>query len=158
MQADIDSDAPVWEDSGDERVTVSLASDSRLRKLRLREGEDEVNGREYTKRLRRQFELLHPPPQWAVQAKLAAKTRDLELSRTEDSENEMEIDEEEEELSALPLAKILRSNASLTVQRSANGKGRLKPEVIDIQRLKDIGDAQPVSIAHISNLLILSPL
>jgi U3 small nucleolar RNA-associated protein 18 len=46
--------APVWEDSDDERILVSLASNPRLRKLRLMESEDLVNGKEYTERLRRQ--------------------------------------------------------------------------------------------------------
>ena len=43
-----------WEDSDDERLTVSLAGDARLRKLRVSAAEDLVDGREYTKRLRRQ--------------------------------------------------------------------------------------------------------
>jgi U3 small nucleolar RNA-associated protein 18 len=46
--------APVWEDSDDERMMVCLASNPRLRKLRLTESEDMVNGKEYTERLRRQ--------------------------------------------------------------------------------------------------------
>lgn len=43
-----------WIDSDDERITISLATNTRLRKLRNYEGEDIVNGKEYTKRLRRQ--------------------------------------------------------------------------------------------------------
>ncbi len=49
------NDRPAWEDSDDERIMVSLATNTRLRKLRNYEGEDMVNGREYIKRLRRQF-------------------------------------------------------------------------------------------------------
>ena len=48
-------DAPAWEDSDDERIMVSLASVPRLRKLRKFEGEDMVNGKEYIRRLRRQY-------------------------------------------------------------------------------------------------------
>jgi U3 small nucleolar RNA-associated protein 18 len=48
------ANASVWEDSDDERITVSLASNNRLRKLRITESEDLVNGKEYVERLRRQ--------------------------------------------------------------------------------------------------------
>jgi len=48
------ANAPVWEDSDDERMMVSLASNPRLRKLRITESEDLVNGKEYMERLRRQ--------------------------------------------------------------------------------------------------------
>lgn len=44
-----------WEDSDDERLTVSLASVAMLRKLRKTEAEDVVSGREYIKRLRRRY-------------------------------------------------------------------------------------------------------
>lgn len=46
---------PAWEDSDDERMMVSLMSVPRLRKLRTFEGEDVINGKEYTGRLRRQY-------------------------------------------------------------------------------------------------------
>lgn len=49
-----DGGKAAWEDSDDERIMVSLANNARLRKLRTYEGEDVVNGKEYTKRLRRQ--------------------------------------------------------------------------------------------------------
>ena len=49
------TDPPAWEDSDDERITVSLATTPRLRKLRKHEGEDLVSGTEYTRRLRRQY-------------------------------------------------------------------------------------------------------
>jgi U3 small nucleolar RNA-associated protein 18 len=47
-------------------VRVSLAADPRLRKLRDAPGEDALGGREYERRLRRQFERLHPAPAWAA--------------------------------------------------------------------------------------------
>lgn len=43
-----------WEDSDDDRIMISLASNPRLRKLRRDEAEDVVSGREYIKRLRKQ--------------------------------------------------------------------------------------------------------
>ena len=45
---------PAWEDSDDERLTVSLRDNARLRKLRNTEMEDVITGTEYAKRLRRQ--------------------------------------------------------------------------------------------------------
>src|ERR1700760_2426248 len=47
---------PAWVDPDDLDVQVSLASDKRLRKLRDTAAEDEIGGRDYERRLRRQFE------------------------------------------------------------------------------------------------------
>jgi len=44
-----------WEDSDDERLTISLYNNPRLRKLRATEQDDVVTGKEYTKRLRMQY-------------------------------------------------------------------------------------------------------
>jgi len=46
---------PVWEDSDDEKISVSLMAVPRLRKLRNFEGEDVITGRDYIRRLRRQY-------------------------------------------------------------------------------------------------------
>lgn len=43
-----------WADPDDERICVSVASDKRLRKLRVTESEDVVAGNDYENRLRRQ--------------------------------------------------------------------------------------------------------
>jgi U3 small nucleolar RNA-associated protein 18 len=56
-------------------VRVSLASDPRLRKLRDVPSEDTLAGREYERRLRRQFERLNPAPAWAQKAKSKAKAK-----------------------------------------------------------------------------------
>jgi U3 small nucleolar RNA-associated protein 18 len=47
-------DSAAWEDSDDERIMISLASATRLRKLRKTEEENLINGKEYIWRLRRQ--------------------------------------------------------------------------------------------------------
>jgi U3 small nucleolar RNA-associated protein 18 len=44
----------VWADPDDERLRVSIASDKRLRKLRVEESEDVITGSDYENRLRRQ--------------------------------------------------------------------------------------------------------
>lgn len=141
--------AAAWVDSDDDRILVSLASNPRLRKLRNTESEDLVNGREYTKRLRRHFGRLFPVPGWAIPS-VAVKTshkRRRRLTNTSESSSddtsadEMSIDSED--LSVQPLAKLLQ-NATDLVKTSSSGRAKLRPEVIDIQRTKDVGLAQPV--------------
>lgn len=141
--------AAAWVDSDDDRILVSLASNPRLRKLRNTESEDLVNGREYTKRLRRQFERLCPVPGWAIPSAAVKSsherprrlTNTSEGSRDDTSADEMSIDSED--LSVQPLAKLLQNTTDLV--KTSSGRGRLRPDVIDIQRTKDVGLAQPVS-------------
>ena len=139
---------------------VSLASNPRLRKLRLSEAEDLVNGKEYTKRLRRQFELLNPVPDWAYPS---ATKRPRKRRRTADAGDRSEASSSgdemaiyDDDLSVQPLAQLLQNADGLTRTTSItpSGRKRLRPEVIDIQRTKDVGGIQPVSI---SIILPLSP-
>ncbi|KAK5695702.1 U3 snoRNP protein [Elasticomyces elasticus] len=132
-----------WQDSDDERTLVSLASAPRLRKLRRTEAEDVVNGKDYTRRLRQQFELLHPRPRWATQAlqggEPARKKRRLSGDDEDSSADEMETDNDIP--STAPLSRLLRDASSLTRSTTlSTGKKRkiLRPEVINIQRLPDL--------------------
>ena len=142
---------PAWVDSDDERMMISLASSPRLRKLRVSDAEDLVNGKEYTKRLRRQFERLNPIPDWANPSatkrprKRRRTSSDADSSEGGSSGDEMAIDGGE--LSVQPLAKLLQNADSLTrtTPTTPSGRKRLRPEVIDIQRTKDVGGIQPVS-------------
>ncbi|EME42556.1 hypothetical protein DOTSEDRAFT_73415 [Dothistroma septosporum NZE10] len=145
---------PAWEDSDDERTLVSLASVPRLRKLRRTETEDVVNGKEYARRLRKQFELLNPMPQWAQTAlqKPARKKRRMSgdgSSGEEDSDAEMDTDDMP---SAAPLSKLLQDAESLVRQAGpgAGKKRKIRPEVLDIQRQKDIPGVQPSAITSLS--------
>lgn len=193
-----DPNAPAWEDSDDERLVVSLAGRTQLRKLRRTEGEDMVNGTVYAARLRQQYLRLNPQPGWAVEADNARlerlqlkgvkskskkdkkekkdkktkkarrkSTTDDDLSdevRHSDSDSNLDSasdtsssdsdssddDEASFELlgSALPLDALLRSTsamASASQMLFAKGGGagtnrarRLRPEVIDIQKTRDI--------------------
>ena len=140
-------DEPAWVDSDDERLIVSLATNKRLRKLRLTESEDLVNGKEYTRRLRRQYEQLYPTPEWANPS-AARKKKRRKSSMSDDSvrslADDMSIDEDD--LSTQPLAKLLRNPSALieSTTSSVKSKRRLRPETIDVHRLKDVGGAQPV--------------
>lgn len=113
----------------------------------MTESEDIVSGREYVRRLRRQFERLHPMPEWA-NPELAARRRKTDSDDSDvGSGVEMDTDDDEEQLSMQPLAKLLRNAFDLTrIEDSthAGGKRKLRQEVIDIQRLKDVGKTQPV--------------
>lgn len=133
----------MWHDSDDEQLTVSLADNQRLRKLRVAEAEDVISGKEYIRRLRKQYQQLNPEPAWARP----------DLSKAEQgSSDEMDTDDEEEEQSTQPLAKLLQNATDLTrVEDNQGGKRKLRQEVLDIQRLKDVGKSQPVrSIYHIA--------
>ena len=57
------------------------------------------------------------------------------------------MDLDDGELSAQPLADLLRNPGGLAPSaRTFNAKRkRLRPEVINIQRTRDVGDGQPVS-------------
>ncbi|KIX92993.1 uncharacterized protein Z520_11266 [Fonsecaea multimorphosa CBS 102226] len=139
----------VWHDSDDDRITVSLASNTRLRKLRDTEDDDVVSGREYIQRLRRQYERLHPTPEWVTYAR---KRRKLSSHYGEDdavSDSDMSMDEDSLP-SAQPLAELLRTAGSLTrtdtKQQGAKRSRKLRPEVIDIQRCKDVAGSGPSSV------------
>lgn len=148
-----------WEDSDDERISVSLASQPRLRKLRVREGEDVVSGVEYCRRLRWQFERLNPRPEWALQApatekkKKSKKTKRIRVEGEqilgedgsdggESSESEIESgSDSESDISAAPnstaLAKLLQCSTLLR-DASARKRRKIGPEVIDIHRMKGV--------------------
>ncbi|KAL3709842.1 U3 snoRNP protein [Talaromyces marneffei ATCC 18224] len=148
----------VWNDSDDERVSISLAGHSRLRKLRVAESEDVVNGTEYIRRLRTQYLRLHPTPDWAnMELRKKRKTRKTNHgssgSEVSSSEGEMDTDDDDEDISVKPLAKLLQGAGDLIKgsEESASGKRvKLRQEVIDIRRLKDVGGVQPSSIDSLS--------
>lgn len=155
---DDEDDKPAWEDSDDERLVVSLASVPQLRKLRETADDDMVNGKEYARRLRKQYERLYPTPEWAAYAagkanKKRRRTMDDDESG-EESASDMDVDDED--LSTQPLAKLLKDADILSrTARSSVKRRKLQAGTIDIQRLKDVAKAGPVShtsLMHDSNL------
>lgn len=58
-----------WTDSDDLSLQVSLAADKQRRKLRDAFVENTVDGGEYERRLRREFEKANPSPVWAKDAR-----------------------------------------------------------------------------------------
>lgn len=88
------------------------------------ETEDVVSGKEYSSRLRRQFERLHPLPDWAKQG-ADGRQHDPPCDETEEMDDPVR---------PVPsLSELLRSNVSYI--RKSNTK--LRPESLNILRLAD---------------------
>lgn len=141
---------PAWEDSDDERIAISLQSHQRLRKLRTTENEDSVTGKEYVQRLRKQYQLLHPMPRWAVGA--AARVQGKRKSAGDDL-SDSDQEESDDALSAQPLARLLQNAGHLVASEAKDprtGNRKLRPEVLDIMRLKDVPGNQPSAIDSLS--------
>lgn len=146
-ESDDEDDKPAWEDSDDERLVVSLASVPQLKKLRETVDDDMVNGKEYSRRLRKQYERLYPAPDWALHATRKNKKRRRTMDEDESGEGSAsDMDVDDDDLSLQPLAKLLKDADILS--RTVRGpvkKRKLQAGTVDIQRLKDISKAGPVS-------------
>jgi U3 small nucleolar RNA-associated protein 18 len=148
-----EGDKPAWEDSDDERVVVSLASVPRLRKLRDTEADDVINGKDYVRRLRRQYQSLYPTPEWALQATGKSKRKRTRTMEDGDSEDESvsEMDEDEDDLATQPLARLLKDADILSrTSRGPAKRRKLQSGVIDIQRLKDVSKKGPVRTSRVN--------
>lgn len=141
-------DRPAWEDSDDDRLAISLANHTRLRKLRLTEAEDLVSGTEYSRRLRQRYLQLHPAPAWAKEAEGRPTKRRRRSSASSGSSDESGS-ESDGDVSAQPLEDFLRDVKSLS---GAGGpkKRRLRPEIIDIQRTREISDTHLAPVECLS--------
>jgi len=145
-----EDDEPAWEDSDDERLVVSLASVPQLKKLRETVDDDMINGKEYSRRLRKQYERLYPAPEWALHAtgkKHKKRRRTIDEDEDESGEGSAsDMDVDDDDLSLQPLAKLLKDADILS--RTVRGpikKRKLQAGTVDIQRLKDVSKAGPVS-------------
>ncbi|KAK4202285.1 putative U3 small nucleolar RNA-associated protein 18 [Triangularia verruculosa] len=152
------ADKPAWEDSDDERLAVSLAGVGRLRKLREFEGEDVVNGVEYSQRLRAQYLRMYPLPEWARPAEKkkrrskrrssAAGAGGSDESGLSGSEMDTEDEEGEDYEDALPLDQFLRNaNAFAEDEMRSSKRRKLRPETLDIQRTRDIPDVHKSGVS-----------
>ncbi|KAF2800606.1 WD40 repeat-like protein [Melanomma pulvis-pyrius CBS 109.77] len=148
-------DKPAWEDSDDDKLVVSLASVPQLRKLREDEEDDMVNGEEYVRRLRKQYQRLYPTPEWALHATGKTKrkrTRTMGDGESGDeSASDMDVDEEED-LSTQPLARLMKDADILSrnTSRSPAKRRKLQAGTIDIQRLKDVSKNGPSAVTSLS--------
>jgi U3 small nucleolar RNA-associated protein 18 len=119
--------APAWTDPDDASLEVSLASSARLRKLRDAPGEDTIGGREYERRLRRQFMKMNPTPEWATTARRKRR-------RTEgDADADADVD-----VSTPGLDTLVTSSGGILDRKR---RTRLDPGVLAIERLRDANQA-----------------
>lgn len=148
---EIPEEAPAWEDSDDERLTVSLATATRLRKLRNTEAEDLVSGTEYARRLRQQYLRLYPLPEWANDATTGSKRRRRSSAASNSSASDMDVDSDgEPTASPLPLDTFLRSAASFLPDSHTSKRRKLRPETLDIQRTRDIPDTHKAGVSSLA--------
>lgn len=134
-----------WQDSDDEKLSISLASVPRLRKLRRTDEEDRVSGTEYVRRLRAQFERVYPVPDWAlpVQRRNRKRRTHPDDSGT-GSDSDSPMDDQVIALSADPLKALFRSSQSYV--KSSKSAVR-PPGRIEIKRLRDANHQAPAHSA-----------
>jgi U3 small nucleolar RNA-associated protein 18 len=130
---------PLWLDPADQLISVDLENDKRLRKLARGVNGSTVKGKELEKRLRQQYESIHPRPDWADQRSHAG---------------------------VASLSSLLSSTKSFIddgrMGRGTNGKGKgknnggsggggykprsaLAPGELDIQRLRNANQQNPTA-------------
>lgn len=148
-------DEPAWHDSDDEKLAVSLASVSRLRKLRVTEADDVVNGAEYSRRLRKEFLRINPLPAWAKTAEGPPTKRRRRSSAGSDSSSMASggDDDGDEEVEAQPLEAFLRNVSKLGGyggDAAGQKKKKLRPEVLDIQRTRELPDQHKAAVGSLS--------
>ncbi|POS68840.1 small nucleolar ribonucleoprotein complex subunit [Diaporthe helianthi] len=152
--ANDDGPQPAWLDSDDEKLAVSLAGVKQLRKLRESDADDLIGGVEYTRRLRQYYLRLNPLPSWAIdsseQRKTKRRKRSSAVSDGSDTSSGSEPSGDEEDISALPLERFLRDAGALHGEGGRRKKRKLRPEVIDIQRTRDIPDTHKGPVESIS--------
>lgn len=121
----------VWHDADDARVQVPLAGPAaraldgsvrgtkKLRKLRAAPDEQVVDGTEYQRRLRKQYERMHPRPAWACAS-----------ARTESGTWNA------------PLLRDLLGRESGLLCQAPRHRARLTSERLEVERLRDANEAQ----------------
>lgn len=117
--------APAWTDPDDASLEVSLASYTRLRKLRDAPEEDAINGREYERRLRRQFVKMNPTPEWATSTARRKRRR-------------ADSDAGGDDVRGVDLDTLVTSSGGILGHRR---RTRLDPGVLSIERLRDANQA-----------------
>ncbi|KAI8364320.1 WD40-repeat-containing domain protein [Choanephora cucurbitarum] len=134
-----EDDTAAWEDEDDKNLKISLVAANITKKLRRDADEDIVDGVEYTRRLRKQFNKIYPRPDWArLPSEIQAEERKRKASDSDDEEvlDEDQLDEE----TRLDLLKSTMGILDKRVKR-----GSIPPKRIDILRLKNANRAVPKS-------------
>ncbi|KZT68862.1 WD40 repeat-like protein [Daedalea quercina L-15889] len=119
---------PTWTDPDDPALQVSLAGDKRGRKLREAVSEDVIGGRDYERRLRRQFEKINPTPDWAATAR--KKLHPAKAKRRRPSTSSASESDEDNELPDV----LADARGILQQGRKAN---TIPQGILSIERLRD---------------------
>ncbi|KAG0746873.1 hypothetical protein G6F57_008232 [Rhizopus arrhizus] len=126
-----------WEDEDDKKLQISLTAANMTKKLRNDIDEDVVNGVEYTRRLRRQFNRLHPKPDWArLPSEIKAEQRKRKATDSSDEEDGSDDEEQLDDETRIDLLKSTMGILNNRVDMKA-----IAPTTIDILRLKDANRA-----------------
>ncbi|KAL3232714.1 U3 small nucleolar RNA-associated protein 18 [Nakaseomyces bracarensis] len=137
-----EDDNAAWVDSDDERISVPITINNKLKKLRKSYQDSHIEGPEYIRRLRSQFEKIYPRPQWADS-----------ISDSEKENSDSEEDDDSEDTKNVingdinALAKILESTFSY---KETSGTKLLPEKNLDILRLKD------ANASHLSHSAVQS--
>jgi U3 small nucleolar RNA-associated protein 18 len=126
------SQLAAWIDADDSTLAVSLSA-PRLRKLRDAPDESILGGREYERRLRRQFERINPTPAWASRrtGNTAKRMRDDGFDATDGSGEDNDEDDVEG---------LLKSTSGLAGKRKLRV---LEKGTLSIERLRDANISAP---------------
>lgn len=117
-----------WEDSDDEKVSISLLTSDKLKKLRKTPQDSVISGKSYIIRLRSQFEKIYPRPQWI---------EDIENNSDDEKDlsDEDKVDDEEGQVgSTTALLNILSSTEKFINTKQLK---LIAANKISITRLKD---------------------
>jgi U3 small nucleolar RNA-associated protein 18 len=130
-EGESDDSEDAWHDEEDDEISISLLDQDKLKKLRKKETDTTISGRQYIQRLRSQFEKIYPRPQWAD----AQSDEDEELNSEDDIEQEGEEEVHTGDVKAL--TKILQIAKSYTSTASK----LITPTKLDITRVRDANQA-----------------
>lgn len=124
--------ADAWQDSDDETLAVSVIATNKTKKLRTSYNDSSINGKDYVRRLRAQFEQIYPRPKWADD--VSDDESSLEYhSENSDSEEVLNGD-------VNALSKILQSTYAY---KDVSSSKLLPSKILDITRLKDANASHP---------------
>ena len=139
---------PAWIDEEEENLTVSIAGVSRRRKLRKDAEENDVDGNQFSQRLREKYKQLSSRTAWA---NLSSRTKAGEDDGIDGGDGDGDAGERARDA-------LLRKTGSLLAARPS----KLPPQIVEATRVKDGNEAEPSSCVlqdvdfHPTSMLMLT--
>ncbi|KAI8907315.1 WD40-repeat-containing domain protein [Gorgonomyces haynaldii] len=150
----------VWEDEDD--IEVNIQDKKRLRKLKTDFEEHTVSGKEYEQRLRKQYEKMHPTPNWAqasapvetvfsttkklIKRKTTVNPDKLDIVRLKDANQAQYSQAVVQQVDFHPNAAVLLTGGFDRTVRIFQIDGKVNPKLQSL-KIKDM----PVASAHFTN-------